>query len=130
MNSFELLQVSDNVLLKSAEKAEKAPHGSIISLVSIGVVFMALIILYIAYSMIGKIISGHINIPSIISKAKTSTTLAKRPKQTDEVAVAIAMALDKELNGETYAAISLAMHQYLNDTVHDIESYVITIRRK
>lgn len=125
MNSLELLQVSDNVLLKSAEMAEKDPHGSIITLVSIGVVFMALIILYIAYSMIGKIISGHINIPSIISKAK-----AKRPKQTDEVAVAIAMALDKELNGETYAAISLAMHQYLNDTVHDIESYVITIRRK
>lgn len=130
MNSLELLQVSDNVLLKSAEMAEKDPHGSIITLVSIGVVFMALIILYIAYSMIGKIISGHINIPRIISKAKISTTLAKRPKQTDEVAVAIAMALDKELNGETYAAISLAMHQYLNDTVHDIESYVITIRRK
>ncbi len=130
MNSLELLQVSDNVLLKSAEMAEKDPHGSIITLVSIGVVFMALIILYFAYSMIGKIISGHINIPSIIRKAKTSTTLAKRPKQTDEVAVAIAMALDKELNGETYAAISLAMHQYLNDTVHDIESYVITIRRK
>lgn len=130
MNSLELLQVSDNVLLKSVEMAEKDPHGSIITLVSIGVVFMALIILYIAYSMIGKILSGHINIPSIISKAKTSTTLAKRPKQTDEVAVAIAMALDKELNGETYAAISLAMHQYLNDTVHDIESYVITIRRK
>ena len=130
MNSLELLQVSDNVLLKSVEVAEKDPHGSIITLVSIGVVFMALIILYIAYSMIGKIISGHINIPSIISKAKISTTLAKRPKQTDAVAVAIAMALDKELNGETYAAISLAMHQYLNDTVHDIESYVITIRRK
>ena len=130
MNSLELLQVSDNVLLKSAEMAEKDPHGSIITLVSIGVVFMALIILYIAYSMIGKIISGHINIPSIIRKAKTSTILAKRPKQADEVAVAIAMALDKELNGETYAAISLAMHQYLNDTVHDIESYVITIRRK
>ena len=118
MNSLELLQVSDNVLLKSAEMAEKDPHGSIITLVSIGVVFMALIILYFAYSMIGKIISGHINIPSIIRKAKTSTTLAKRPKQAEE------------LNGETYAAISLAMHQYLNDTVHDIESYVITIRRK
>ena len=70
MNSLELLQVSDNVLLKSAEMAEKDPHGSIITLVSIGVVFMALIILYFAYSMIGKIISGHINIPSIIRKKK------------------------------------------------------------
>jgi hypothetical protein len=24
----------------------------------------------------------------------------------------------------------MAMHQYLNDTVHDNESYIITIRRK
>jgi hypothetical protein len=24
----------------------------------------------------------------------------------------------------------MAMHQYLNDTVHDTESYIITIKRK
>lgn len=130
MNTLELLQISDNVLLNSAEMAEKDPHGSIITIVSIGVVFMALIILYFAYSMIGKIISGQINISSIIRKAKTSATSVARPKPTDEVAVAIAMALEKELNDENYAAISLAMHQYLNNTVHDVESYVITIRRK
>ena len=40
------------------------------------------------------------------------------------------MALDQEMNGEVYAAISMAMHQYLNDTVHDMESYIITIIRK
>ena len=40
------------------------------------------------------------------------------------------MALDQELNGETYAAIGLALHQYLNDIVHDDESYIITIKRK
>ena len=47
-----------------------------------------------------------------------------------EEAAAIALALDQEMNGEVYAAIGMAMHQYLNDTVHDMESYIITIRRK
>jgi hypothetical protein len=49
---------------------------------------------------------------------------------TSEEAAAIAMALDRELNGETYAAIGLALHRYLQDTVHDNESYIITIKRK
>ena len=30
----------------------------------------------------------------------------------------------------TYAAIGMALHQYLNETVHDKESDKITIRRK
>ena len=31
---------------------------------------------------------------------------------------------------EEAAAIGMALHQYLNDTVHDTESYIITIKRK
>ena len=49
-------------------------------------------------------------------------------KMTPEVAAAIGMALDRELGGEVYAAIALAMHRYMNETVHDRESYIITIR--
>ena len=51
-------------------------------------------------------------------------------KPSSEEAAAIALALDSELNGETYAAIGAALHNYFNDTVHDQESYIITIRRK
>ena len=40
-----LLQVSESVLIKSAEMAEKDPHGAIITLVSVTVVFVALIVL-------------------------------------------------------------------------------------
>ena len=40
------------------------------------------------------------------------------------------MALDQEMNGEVYAAISTAIHLYMEDSVHDKESFVITIRRK
>ena len=107
MNTSDLLQVSD-------------PHGLIITLVSIAVVFTALVVLYFAYSLIGKILNNK-----LIVLPKRS---AGNPSE--EEAVAIAMALDREQNGEVYAAIGMALHQYMNDTVHDSESYVITIKRK
>ena len=31
---------------------------------------------------------------------------------------------------EEAAAIAMALHRYMNDTVHDTESYIITIKRK
>ena len=127
MNSFMLLQVSESVLIKSAEMAEKDPHGAIITLVSVSVVFVALIILYFAYTFIGKLSSGEIKLKMPEKKA------APKPVKggpTPEEAAAIALALDQEMNGEVYAAIGMALHQYLNDTVHDMESYIITIKRK
>ena len=126
MNGFMLLQVSESVLAKSAEMAEKDPHGAIITLVSVTVVFVALIVLYFAYTFIGKLSSGEV-------KLKMPKKAAPKPVKggpTPEEAAAIALALDQEMNGEVYAVIGMALHQYLNDTVHDMESYVITIRRK
>lgn len=126
MNSFHLLQVSESVIRKSAEMAERDPHGLIITLVSVCVVFTALIILYYAYTFIGKIMNGGIRKPfKKAGKAKGKSLIPA-----EEEAAAIALALDQELNGEVYAAISLALHKYLNDTVHDNESYIITIKRK
>ncbi|MBQ8812104.1 MAG: OadG family protein [Bacteroidales bacterium] len=127
MNSFILLQVSENVVRKSAEMAVKDPHGAIITLVSVSVVFVALIVLYFAYSFIGKLSSGKISL-KLPKKEKKKAAATGAP--TSEEAAAIAMALDQEMNGEVYAAISLALHQYLNGTVHDNESYIITIKRK
>ena len=126
MTGFAILQTSASVLQKSAEMAEKDPHGVIITLVSVSVVFCALIILYFAYTFIGNLSSGKIILP----KRKPVESKAKATGPTPEEAAAIAMALDQELNGETYAAIGMALHQYFNDTVHDNESYIITIKRK
>jgi Na+-transporting methylmalonyl-CoA/oxaloacetate decarboxylase gamma subunit len=105
--------------------AEKDPHGLIITLVSVSVVFFALIILYFAYTFIGKAIG--FDFKKILSGLQTKKTKAG---PTSEEAAAIALALDQEMNGEIYAAIGMAMHRYMNDTVHDNESYIITIRRK
>lgn len=131
MNSFILLEVSEKVLEKSAAMAERDPHGAIITLVSVSVVFCALIVLYFAYTFIGKTVNSKFNWKSILRRRKKATSLPAQDKApSDEVAAAIALALDQELNGETYAAIGTALHMYLNDMVHDNESYIITIRRK
>jgi len=125
MNTFTIMQTSAHVLEKSAEMAAKDPHGLIITLVSVSVVFSALIILYFAYTFIGKAIGFDF-------KKRLSVLQARKRKvgPTHEEAAAIALALDQEMNGEVYAAIGMAIHCYLNDTVHDNESYIITIRRK
>lgn len=123
MNIFTILQVSENVVRKSADMAVKDPHGVTITLVSVAVVFLALVVLYFAYAMIGKAVNGKFSLKKPAKKMKSGVP-------SEEEAAAIAMALDQELNGETYAAIGMALHQYFNDTVHDSESYIITIKRR
>ena len=66
MNSIILLEVAGNVAQKSAEMAEKDPHGLIITLVSVSVVFIALIILYFAYTLIGKAVNGKITFVCVV----------------------------------------------------------------
>lgn len=109
-----------NVEEKSRIMAERDPYGIIMTITAAGVVFVALIILYIIYKYIGKALSGQLSFKRKGTKMKTDMT--------PETALAIAMALDKECGGETKAAIGLALHQYLNDTVHDQESFVLTIK--
>ena len=130
MNTFMLLQTSPTVAEKSADMLVKDPHGAIITLVSVTVVFAALVILYFAYTFIGKLSSGQIKLTLPKRKPKAVKPAGAGGASDPAVAAAIAMALDQEMNGEVYAAIGMAMHQYLNDTVHDMESYIITIRRK
>ena len=127
MDTFMLLQVSENVVRKSAEMAARDPHGVIITVVSVAVVFTALVVLYFAYTFVGKAVNGKFDWKSLACRFKRK---AAKGAPSEEEAAAIALALDQELNGETYAAIGLALHQYLNDTVHDNESYIITIKRK
>lgn len=96
------------------------PHGWTLTLISVSVVFAALIVLYFVYTFSGSIFSGKIKLPKKTRKASAD----------DEVAAAIALALDMELSGEDYAAIATAVHLYLNDTVHDAEPGFVTIVRK
>ena len=64
--------------------------------------------------------------------AQKNYTIAAVPEgtPTDEIAAAIALAMDMEQGGDDYAAIAAAMHLYFSDAVHDAESFVLTMRPK
>ena len=110
------------VLTAGADRmAEVDPHGWTLPLISVSVVFIALIILFFVYKLIGKAFSE-----------KPAGTKKQSKGKTDEgVAAAIALALDCELSGSDAdaAAIALALHLYCDDGVHDRESGIITISR-
>ena len=103
--------------------AQIDPHGWTLTLISVSVVFAALIVLYFVYSLSGGIFSGKFKRAPKSKKAAKGTPDA-------EVAAAIALALDMENGGDVYAAIATAVHLYLNDAVHDVEPGIITIVRK
>ena len=119
-----------NILEES--KAEKlmrtAPHGFTLTLVAVGVVFLALVVLYLCYTLVGAICTGKFRRPEGKKAGKKAGKAGKAAE--GEIAAAIALALRLEGGNETEAAIALALDRYLNESVHDNESYVITIRRK
>ena len=111
-----------NMLTAGADRmAQVDPHGWTLTLISVCVVFCALVILYFIYTLSGNIFSGKIKFGKEKAGAETVDESA--------VAAAIALAVDAETGkGDEAAAIALALHLHLNGGVHDIEPGIITIR--
>ena len=110
---------------------ENDPHGTTLTIVSISVVFFALFLLFLIYSLSGNIFSGKVKLRNPFKReGKASRAAALPGGREDEVALAIAMALDAECGGEAEAAIALALHRFLSECTHDAEPFVITIRQK
>ena len=114
-----------NILLTAGgdRMMETDPHGWTLTLISVTVVFIALIVLYFIYSFSGGLFSGKFKRAPKPKKAVKGTPDA-------EVAAAIALTLDMECSGDEYAAIATAVHLYLNDAIHDVEPGIVTIVRK
>ena len=94
-------------------------------------VFFALFLLFLIYSLSGNIFSGKVKLRNPFKReGKASRAAALPGGREDEVALAIAMALDAECGGEAEAAIALALHRFLSECTHDAEPFVITIRQK
>lgn len=105
----------------SMRMQEIDPHGWTLSVIAVSVVFSALLILFLLYSLSGGIFTG---------KFKRSPKAARRTPDA-ETAAAIAMALDLDsADDDVPAAIATALHLYLGESVHDIEPGFITIRRR
>ena len=124
------------VLTAGADRmAATDPHGWTLTIISVSVVFIALIILYGLYSLSGKVFSGELKADAKrgwrAGKRLTRAVIPGTDRESpEEVAAAIALALDMEKGGDTYAAIAAAVHLYLSDSVHDIEPGIVTITRK
>ncbi len=101
---------------------EKDPHGWVLTLISVSVVFIALTILAFIFGWIG-------NANRKAAAPKPAKHSKKNGNMTPEVAAAISIALSREFGGEVYAAIAMALDDCLGGGgVHDEESFVITIR--
>ena len=92
--------------------AERDPHGWILTLTSISVVFSALIILWIIFGILGKVFT------------RTPRTKKDSPAVPNDAPVVPGEAKESE----TAAAIAMALHLYLSAAIHDAESFVITIQ--
>ena len=77
MDTFMLLQFSETVAAKSADMAAKDPHGAIITLVSVSMVFIALIVLFFAYTFIGNLSSGKWSLKKTQPEKKATSTNPK-----------------------------------------------------
>ena len=127
-----------NAASKAEAMKEKDPHGGILSLVAVTVVFSALAILWFLFWLFfdrpAKKAAEAKNQPPKPKKEKKGkkAALAEVPAGTpsDEIAAVIALAMDMEQGGDDYAAIAMAMHLYFSDAVHDNESFVLTMRPK
>ena len=124
-----------NAATKAQAMAEKDPHGGILSLVAVTVVFSALAILWFLFWLFfdrpAKMKAAAKDKPAKVKKSKkTALADVKAGEVSDEIAAVIALAMDMEQGGDDYAAIAMAMHLYFSDAVHDNESFVLTMRPK
>ena len=117
-----------NAATKAQDMAEKDPHGFILALVAVTVVFSALAILWFLFWLFFDRPAKKAKATSVISSEAKGGVEKSVPS--DEIAAVIALAMDMEQGGDVYAAIALAMDLYFSDTVHDAESFVLTMRPK
>ncbi len=98
---------------KAAEEFIKYdPWGIGMAVTAMSIVFFALLLLYLIFKNIGRL---------YIRKARKQALIKEgKPEE--------ASALDQEISGEVFAAISAAIHVYSRD-IHDKENTVLTIKR-
>lgn len=121
---------NQNTATKGEIMKERDPHGWILTVVSVSVVFTALAILWFLFWLLfdrpakkkAKDASNQLS----MTKGKPSVILSD---EESAAAAAIALALDMEQGGDTYAAIATAVHLYLTEAIHDVEPGIVTIRR-
>lgn len=103
------------------------PHGWVLTLTSVSVVFLALVSLIIVFTVIGRLFSKR-----TAQAGSVPTFGVASPRLSAEAEAAVAMALRQwqaERDAEIMAVIALALDAELN-AQHDQESFTLTIQRR
>ena len=121
---------------KSEIMKETDPHGWVLTLIAVMVVFTALMILSFIFGWVGNLNKRPKK--ETLRQAQGPNKMRRKDRLvsgvkpqgtvTPEIAAAISMALSQGLGGEVYAAIALALDDYLGGGIHDDESFIITIK--
>lgn len=119
-----------NAATKAQAMAEKDPHGFILSLVAVLVVFSALAILWLLFWIFFDRPAKKKAMAASAHRGKGAPVIpgAAKESPSDEVAAVIALAMDLQQDGDAYAAIVLAMDLYFSDSVHDNEPFILTMK--
>lgn len=105
--------MNESLIMLSTGASSVMEYGLTVTAVAVLVVFSALILLYLAYTFVGYVCSGKLA-EKFGRKAAAGIPQAEGVDSDSEIAAAIAMAIEMARREES---------------IHDDESYVITIRR-
>ena len=128
-----ILNGNPNAASKGELMKERDPHGWILTVVSVSVVFCALALLWCLFWLLFDRPAKQKAAASATAgktKAAGRKNVTLSDSEESAVAAAIALALDMEQGGDTYAAIATAVHLYLSNAVHDVEPGILTLVRK
>ena len=113
------------------------PHGFGITVLSMGIVFTCLALLYIFFSVLGWLFRDKKNITKVANAVPPLKPVVKPVVYTGEKIVEVGHKTNiilqdglksKGIDKETYiAVIAMALKQYADD-IHDVESGIITIK--
>ncbi len=120
---------------KVARLKKGDPHGFGIALLSMGIVFFSLVLLYVFFSIFGLYMQRKQTRKQKDTEQQSAKTIAKNKGKAvggsaKKGQTPVDATNDKDVSQEIYlAVIAMALKQYRDD-VHDTESGVITIRKK
>ncbi|HPD64636.1 MAG TPA: OadG family protein [Bacteroidia bacterium] len=107
------LQEGGGVVRESARQFQELdPYGGAMALIAMSVVFLSLLILYLAFYNISVYLNRYLQRKALRKKGITGITTS----------------LKEEHSGEINAAIAMAIYLY-SEQIHDLESLKLTINR-
>lgn len=118
------------ITISKQEKLKKDdPYGIGLAIISMTVVFTALILIYFMLKIFGKVAQRAATKKEQPANFVSKVASSSQPKDLETIA-AIAMAIEQSLQGdaseEEIAAIAMALYLHL-DSIHDEESEIVTI---